>query len=700
MMERLERHNALLLPVVAHFDGKIVKSIGDAFLVVFESPTNALQCGMLMQHRLRVHNEGKPEDERIDIKVSLNTGEVAVTETDVFGDPVNVAAKIEKATQPGEIYFTEATFLAMNKAEVPNAFVKTFRPRGADSDEIKLFKVVQDEDDPVYRHVVDDTKIDEAATREKAKALATVAEREVGRWQDALDHLSEGQRKMTRTLVVTVALAVVVLGAAVVAGLYLLRGGSHADPERDLAAQARQFLAAGKSDEARRVVDDYIVAKGHSPAVDALRDEVRDAACAAVCLKARELLASGKDVDAVAAIKAAHPGGDVPAAAKVWLARAEALGRARERLAAGDAAAAREAAKLSAGDEAPTGEAAKILARADAMDGARKALEAPEAERGARALDAIAALSQTYGDDTGDAAALDLLGKAVAAHLFAVARDEGPTAAKARIEEFRKRFKNLTAWTAIRRETDLGSVLAYAHDPDLRRVWRDRGSDEVMKLRQMLREAAGTDAEFWFRLGQTFFDVSAKNDLATLDGMAEVEKAIALDPKVLDRHDAAVLAMVRDWLGIDLSEGSFPRRLAAERYFDQLKASLTDSLSAMYGEGSDARPDGSRRANALAVLVARGEPLAIKDRVGFLDSVLSEFVEGGENASLQPKHARALFTGEMEPGEYQRLDLMLKHDLEQANAKEGPFGAYVGSPEALDRVRKALHEAQPAHAGK
>src|SRR5262245_50446386 len=121
MMERLERHNTLLLPIVAHFDGRIVKSIGDAFLVVFESPTNALQCGMLMQHRLRVHNEGKPEDERIEIKVSPNTGEVAVTDTDVFGDPVNVAAKIEKATQPGEIYFTEATFLAMNKAEVPNA---------------------------------------------------------------------------------------------------------------------------------------------------------------------------------------------------------------------------------------------------------------------------------------------------------------------------------------------------------------------------------------------------------------------------------------------------------------------------------------------------------------------------------------------------------------------------------------------------
>ena len=54
----------------------------------------------------------------------------------------------------------------------------------------------------------------------------------------------------------------------------------------------------------------------------------------------------------------------------------------------------------------------------------------------------------------------------------------------------------------------------------------------------------------------------------------------------------------------------------------------------------------------------------------------------------------------MDRGEYQRLDLMLKHDLEQANAKEGPFGAYVGAPEALDRLRTALHDAQPALAGR
>lgn len=195
MMKRLAHHNALLMPIVAHFDGRIVKSIGDALMVLFESPTNALQCGMLMQHRLRERNTTVPPDEQIEIKVSLNTGEVSVTDDDVFGDPVNVAAKIEKATQPGEIYFTEATFLAMNKAEVPNTFVKAFRPRGAQSEEIKLYKVVQDVEDPVYRHVVCDTVIDEAATKERTAALTTASGREAARWQEAFGKLAERQER-------------------------------------------------------------------------------------------------------------------------------------------------------------------------------------------------------------------------------------------------------------------------------------------------------------------------------------------------------------------------------------------------------------------------------------------------------------------------------------------------------------------------
>ena len=113
LMERLETHNNLLMPVVAHFEGRIIKTIGDALMITFESPTNAVQCGLFMQHTLKGFNRDRTTDEQIHIKVAINSGEVTVTEDDVFGDAVNIAAKIEKATNPDETYFTEPVFLAM-----------------------------------------------------------------------------------------------------------------------------------------------------------------------------------------------------------------------------------------------------------------------------------------------------------------------------------------------------------------------------------------------------------------------------------------------------------------------------------------------------------------------------------------------------------------------------------------------------------
>lgn len=85
LMNRLDTHNKLLMPIVAHFEGKVIKTIGDAFLITFESPTNAVQCGTYMQYTLKKYNQGIPDGEQIHIKVSINAGEVTATDTDVFG---------------------------------------------------------------------------------------------------------------------------------------------------------------------------------------------------------------------------------------------------------------------------------------------------------------------------------------------------------------------------------------------------------------------------------------------------------------------------------------------------------------------------------------------------------------------------------------------------------------------------------------
>jgi class 3 adenylate cyclase len=139
--QRLLRvHHDLLTPVFKAFGGRIIKSIGDAFLVTFESPTQAVLSGMAIQDRLWQHNRSVLEAERLDVRVAINVGEVRVEPNDVFGEPVNIASRVESIAEPGEVFFTEAVYLSMNKAEVPSQEVGSFELKGIPG-KIRVFRV-------------------------------------------------------------------------------------------------------------------------------------------------------------------------------------------------------------------------------------------------------------------------------------------------------------------------------------------------------------------------------------------------------------------------------------------------------------------------------------------------------------------------------------------------------------------------------
>lgn len=136
----LRDHDRLLLPLISRFGGRRIKSIGDALLVTFRSPTDAVRCAMAMQDILAEHNAKLDEGTQIHIRVALNVGEVRVDRRDVLGEAVNVASRVEHLTPPDQIYFTEAVYLAMNKAEVPSAVVGVRQLRGI-PEPVKLFSV-------------------------------------------------------------------------------------------------------------------------------------------------------------------------------------------------------------------------------------------------------------------------------------------------------------------------------------------------------------------------------------------------------------------------------------------------------------------------------------------------------------------------------------------------------------------------------
>ena len=136
----LQIHSDLLTPLFRAFGGKVIKSIGDAFLVTFESPTQAVLSGVAIQDRLWQHNRSAKSSEQLDVRIAINVGEVRLDANDVFGEPVNIAARVEGITEAGEVYFTEAVYLAMNKAEVPSAEVGYFELKGIPG-MIRVFRV-------------------------------------------------------------------------------------------------------------------------------------------------------------------------------------------------------------------------------------------------------------------------------------------------------------------------------------------------------------------------------------------------------------------------------------------------------------------------------------------------------------------------------------------------------------------------------
>ncbi|MHC2333355.1 adenylate/guanylate cyclase domain-containing protein [Bradyrhizobium sp. USDA 4454] len=97
-------------PAVAEHGGRIVKNTGDGFLVEFSSAVEAVRAAMKFQARVHELTTGDPEDRRIAFRVGVNIGDVLVEPHDIFGDGVNIAARLEGIAVPGGICISSAVY--------------------------------------------------------------------------------------------------------------------------------------------------------------------------------------------------------------------------------------------------------------------------------------------------------------------------------------------------------------------------------------------------------------------------------------------------------------------------------------------------------------------------------------------------------------------------------------------------------------
>ncbi len=108
LLQMLKEHDQVVLPILELRGGKLIKTIGDALMMTYVNPVNAVQAAAEVQEALLDYNIGREKDERIDIRIGIHFGTLTEVDGDLFGNTVNIAARVEGIAKPGTVYFTEA----------------------------------------------------------------------------------------------------------------------------------------------------------------------------------------------------------------------------------------------------------------------------------------------------------------------------------------------------------------------------------------------------------------------------------------------------------------------------------------------------------------------------------------------------------------------------------------------------------------
>jgi adenylate cyclase len=102
--------NDLVDPTIAAHHGRIVKTTGDGMLLEFASAVDAVRCAVEVQRGVAEQNDGVPQEDRLEFRVGIHVGDIIIDDNDIFGDGVNIAARLEGIAEPGGICMSDDAF--------------------------------------------------------------------------------------------------------------------------------------------------------------------------------------------------------------------------------------------------------------------------------------------------------------------------------------------------------------------------------------------------------------------------------------------------------------------------------------------------------------------------------------------------------------------------------------------------------------
>jgi len=161
---RVKRYRREIIePTLAEHNGTIVKNTGDGFLAMFDSPVEAVRCAIVIQQSMAARNTAIAREQWIQFRIGVNLGDVIVDSDDIYGEGVNIAARLENIAEPGGVNISGGVY-----EQIKNKLVVGYQSLGDE----KLKNIT----DPVriYRVLPDPSAVVRATRRGRLSAISAV----------------------------------------------------------------------------------------------------------------------------------------------------------------------------------------------------------------------------------------------------------------------------------------------------------------------------------------------------------------------------------------------------------------------------------------------------------------------------------------------------------------------------------------------
>jgi formylglycine-generating enzyme required for sulfatase activity/class 3 adenylate cyclase len=141
-VKRIER--GLIEPSIAENHGRLVKTTGDGFIAIFDSPVEAVRCSIVIQQDMVARNTSLPKHHWIEYRIGINLGDILIESGDVYGDGVNIASRLEGIAEPGQVFISGGIYEQVKHKLVCGYELLGDRKLKNIADPVRVYRVLPD----------------------------------------------------------------------------------------------------------------------------------------------------------------------------------------------------------------------------------------------------------------------------------------------------------------------------------------------------------------------------------------------------------------------------------------------------------------------------------------------------------------------------------------------------------------------------